>query len=200
MKRFKQSYFTLLELLIVLFIISFGVILTGVKVQGIYREQRFLSESQQILSHLVMAQDLMLILDTDVHVKFAQEKEQLTVWMEVEKPIKEAWAKLIEKKHPLSAIQSLEFNENSLQELSLLFSFGKMSQGKLVLFEGKENQGNRGDQRQFEIELPGYPSSLGPPKPNSSEKRTRFEKSELLYPSEVYEKLYADPNKKKSNS
>lgn len=203
MHSVKRSYFTLLELLIVLFIISFSIILTGVKIKDIYREQRFFSEAQQVLSHLAMAQDLMLIMDTDVQVKIASDKEsdQMQMWLEVEKPIEEPWARLIERKVSLTAIQSLEFEENRVQDLMLQFSFGRMSKGKLILLEEDKNKNRRDENepRQFEIELLGYPSPLGAKK-SSSKEQTKAERSELLYPVEVYEKLYADHSPKKKNS
>lgn len=197
----KKSYFTLLELLIVLFIISLGIILTGVKIKEMYGEQRFLSETQQVLSHLAMAQDLMLIMDTDVQVKIAPAKGngQMHLWLEVEKPIEEPWARLIERKLPLVAIQSMEFEESAVKDLTLQFAFGRMSKGKLILFEGEQNKTKHTDQRQFEIELLGYPCPLGVKKKESKE-QTKSEKSESLYPVEVYEKLYADPIKKKTKS
>lgn len=198
MQIVKKPCFTLLELLVVLFIISLGIILTGVKVKEVYQEQRFLSEAQQVLSHLSMAQDLMLIMDTDVQVKFAPDKEnkQLNVWLEIEKPLEESWARLINRKLSLKAIQSLEFEEKIVKDLTLQFSLGRMSSGILILFEGGErDRMHRSEKREFEIDLVGYPSPFGVKHPALNEQK-KTERSELLYPIEVYEKLYADPNEK----
>lgn len=191
----RKSFFTLLELLIVLFIISFGVILTGVKIKDIYREQRFLSEAQQVLSHLSMAQDLMLIMDTDVLVHFASDKKdkQLQVWLEIEKPLEKGWDRLMERKLSLTAIRSLEFDGSLTQELTLQFSLGKMSKGKLILFEEEKKRSQ--EKKEFEIELVGYPSPIGNKKVAQRE-QAKSSKSELLYPVEVYEKLYQDSNEK----
>lgn len=196
----KKPCFTLLELLIVLFIISFGVILTGVKVNGIYREQRFLSETQQVLSRLAMAQDLMLISDADVQVKIAPDADsQLQVWLEVEKPFEEPWARFIEKKLTLQAIRSFEFQENHGKELSLRFSFGRMSKGTLTLYEGEKNSSSEG--RAARIELTGMPRPLkiksGEEKEAFTFARRQSEKGKVLYPAEVYEILYEDPDKEK---
>lgn len=195
----RKPSFTLLELLIVLFIISFGVILTGVKIKDVYREQRFLSETQQVLSHLSMAQDLMLIMDTDVLVHFAPDKEdkQLQVWLEIEKPIEKSWARLVERKLSLAAIQSIEFDGSPTKELTLQFSLGKMSKGKLVLFE--EIRSRSQEKKEFEIELVGYPSPIGDKKVAQREKTTS-NKSDILYPVEVYEELYKDPQEKNPKS
>lgn len=195
----RKSCFTLLELLIVLFIISFGIILTGIKIKDLYREQRFLSEAHQVVNHLSMAQDLMMIMDTDVQVKFAPDKESkhLQVWLEVEYPVDEPWDRLIERKLTLTAIQSLEFDGRSTKDVVLQFSFGKMSQGKLILFGEEEKQTK--EKREFEIELLGYPTPLGTQAAKAQEK-TKSAKSELLYPIEVYESLYKDANEKKAES
>lgn len=203
MQIVKKPCFTLLELLIVLFIISFGILLTGVKVKEVYQEQRFLSEAQQVLSYFSMAQDLMLIMDTDVRVQFAPDKttEQLQCWLEVEKPIEGPWMRMLERKLLLSAIRSLEFEGNSVKNLTLQFSIGRMSKGKLVLFEEEQDKAGRAEkkQRQFEIELVGYPRPMGV-KQAMLKEQVNSEKSELLYPIEVYEKLYADPNEKNTES
>jgi len=194
-KSVRKAPFTLLELLVVLFIISFGVILTGVKVKDLYQEQRFFSETQQVLSHLTMAQDLMLIMDTDVQVHIAPDKKekQLKMWLEIEKPLEERWARLVERKIPLTAIRSLEFKGRPVKELKLQFSLGKMSKGELVLFEGEQNKTE--GKKEFKIKFLGYPSSFGDKKITPGE-QGKMERSELLYPVEVYEKLYKNANEK----
>lgn len=199
MQFIKKSCFSLLELLIVLLIISFGMTLTGIKIKEIYQEQRFLSEAQQVLNHVSMAQDVMLIMDTDVQVKIASHKEtgQMQIWLEVEKPMDDSWVRLIERKITLSAIHSIEFGENVAKDLTLQFSFGRMSAGKLILFETEKDQPRHSKSRQFEIELLGYPAPLGVKRLDSI-KQTKAERSEDLYPAEVYEILYANSNEKNS--
>ena len=202
LKCVKKSCFTLLELLIVLFIISFGVILTGVKVRNLYLEQRFLSETQQVLSHLSMAQDLMLIMDADVKVKIAPDREsrQLLMWLDVEKPFEERWGRIVERKIPLSAVQSFAFESSNDKDLTLLFSPGKMSKGTLTLYEGK-NDSHLDDKRKFMIELAGYPKNIKGTNIEDKERKNHekdlADKSEILYPLEVYKKLYEDANQKK---
>lgn len=199
----RKSCFTLLELLIVLFIISFGVILTGVKVRELYLEQRFLSGTQHVLSHLEMAQDLMLIMDADVKVKIAPDPEtsQPHIWLDVEKPLEDPWARFVERKVPLSGIQSYSFSGMHEKDLTLLFSLGKMSKGTLTLYEGKNSDSHKHENRKYIIELPGYPRPLkgtsGQEKHRKESERDIAEKSEALYPKEVYEKLYEDPNQEK---
>jgi hypothetical protein len=190
---FEKLYFTLLELLIVILIISFGAILTSVKMVGVLQEQRFLSESQQVLHHLSMAQDLMLILDTDVLVRIAKDREhhQINVWLEVEKPFdNEAWGRFIERKLALGAIQSFEFEGVHEEDLTLKFSLGVMSHGTLILFEGKKDETKLQNKKKYKIELPGYPCPIITQSLETKE-QDKVKKSELLYPIEIYEKLYS---------
>jgi type II secretory pathway pseudopilin PulG len=191
----KKFHFTLLELFIVLLIISLGMALTGVKIKGFYQEQRFLSETQQVVSHLTMAQDLMLITDADVEVHFALDKKNkaLSVWIEIEKPLEKSWAHLIERKLSLHAIRSFKFDKKMPPSLTLRFSLGKMSEGKLILYES--NKGKDEKKRHFVIDLLGYPCRMGC-KQIQFKKDEKKERGRSLYPTEVYKKLYEETNEK----
>ena len=123
----------------------------------------------------------------------------MLVWLEVEKPIDEPWARLIERKLSLTSIQSLNFKDRLVKDLKLQFSLGQMNKGKLILLEGAQDKADQPQKRTFEIELLGYPSPIGIKKP-IFKSRVKSEKSKLLYPTEVYEKLYADPNQKDQDS
>jgi prepilin-type N-terminal cleavage/methylation domain-containing protein len=198
MKILKKPCFTLLELLVVLFILAIGAISTGVKIKEAYAEQRFLSEVEQVLGHLQMAQDLMLILDTDVYVDLIKYQDKTLVFqLDVVKPlvIKKAlendsssqdsiltldkelskkWAKFIERPISLIAIRSFDFAEvgnrdvppskdedpKILKKVRLRFSLGKMSTGKLTLFNEADNQGQSEESLNRTIILVGYPCMI----------------------------------------
>ncbi len=184
----RKKCFTLLEILLVLLILSFCIALTGIKIQGMYAEQQFLSESEQILHHLSLARDLMLMMDTDIHVKMRQnEKEEtLDLWLEVEKPLEPGWQRLIERKISLRTIGSVIFNDQSSKELTLRFSLGAMSKGLLTFIEGKESKG-----RKIEIDLLGYPSLFAKKKEGKDNDAIPNTPS-ALYPVEVYQAVYGD--------
>ena len=183
--------FTLLEILVVFLVLSLGISLTAVKVRALYLEQRFLSESRQVLGQLVMAQDLMLIMDTDVFVKFSSTPGHgnFTLQLEVDKPMTEQWTRLIERKIELSAIQAVEFDHQKRTELILQFSLGNMSVGKLTLFEARKGRDSHDGLGKFEIDLVGYPSPIGT-SGASMDARDRTVKSGHLYPYDVHEELY----------
>jgi prepilin-type N-terminal cleavage/methylation domain-containing protein len=186
-----KRFFTLLELLVVLLIVACGAALTGVKIKEMYTEQQFLSDSQQVLSQLIMAQDLMLILDTDVTVKIAIDpvSKEWNSFIIVEKPLEDAWAKIIGKKFISSAIRSFQFDNHSENYSSLLFTLGQMSSGTLSLRSETSESQSKG--KEFSIYLPGYPSAIGT---ISTQFETKSEQNQtkinqLLYPTEVYEVL-----------
>lgn len=150
-----------------------------------------------------MAQDLMLLLDADAQVKIEPDPatSQLQIWIEVEKPFKEAlWKKFIERKLPLNSIRSFDFDHHHGKDLTLDFSFGKMSQGTLKLYE-KDSLSNG---RVYSIELPGIPAPIkgqsGDDKKSSNVRGNIAEKSSALYPAEVYEELQKDAKKDKKNN
>lgn len=202
-KAARKQYFTLLEVLTVLLILSFGIGLTGVFVNKMYKEQRFMSETEQVLSHLGMAQDMMLILNTDVKVIFTKEEKNKTFLMriDVEKPFTSFQQKVIEREITLSTIKSIKFNDKSKNPLTLQFSLGDMSQGILQLVEQGKSDG-----RVELIVLPGYPSPVNGVMADLSTVSDRVRKmkrhlkseeeteslSEQLFPAEVYEALQKD--------
>lgn len=144
MKLFRRPFFTLLELLIVLFILSLVAVVTGIKMKEAYEEQVFLSEVEQIIDHLQMAQDLMLILDADVYFTLTKKKDQTVAYqLEVEKPLvikkigssaaqdednpspldpvlSQKWTQLVERSISLRAIKAFEWLEGEEQESSLV--------------------------------------------------------------------------------
>jgi prepilin-type N-terminal cleavage/methylation domain-containing protein len=201
----KKPFFTLLEVLVVMMIIASLAVLTGVKLMSAYSEQCFLSETEQVLNHLQMAQDLMILLDTDVTLKFSLEGA-VECWLEVEKPlvvrksdVKEfdplaslKWSQLVQRHLPLYSIEWVEFKEEgskSLEEsqegdqrnLCLSFSLGRMPTGKLSLGTSRDN-------RIRTIHLVGFPCSIKDQEKVKQElekftdENKKRQESEILYP------------------
>ena len=103
------------------------------------------------------------------------------MWLEVEKPIDEYWARLIERRQTLDAIHAIEFEEEQVKKLTLNFTLGGMSQGKMILFKEPESKKkiSSKDLKQFQIDLLGYPGPIGVKKnensiPPSTEKASGY--------------------------
>ena len=191
----RRSFFTLIEMLVVLLILSTGLALTGVKIKQAFDEQRKLSDFQQVLNMLIMAQDLMLMMDADVEVVFSHDpKTKLVVCrMYVEKLMEESWNKVVEKPLQLAVLRSYEFSTIHDNPLRLRFSLGKMSQGILTLSTDPHISSNTQSKNEMMILLKGYPSPIT--KLTDSDSVSDYTSSnEQLYPNEVYEKVHDKKN------
>jgi prepilin-type N-terminal cleavage/methylation domain-containing protein len=204
----KKHHFTLLELLIVILVLSLGAALTGVQMHRVFQEQRFLSEVQQVANQLQLAQDLMLVMDTDVFLHLRRDKEgkNLHYALEVEKPLSGYWAKVVEAVHPpLTSIRNFEFmgvteyvreEGKEEDELHLRFSFGKMCKGVLVLTPLEKDASSQEHQEKDQaIVLAGYPRPISSHSVRNLDKEMavleeaekRKGESEELYPQELKE-------------
>lgn len=192
MHKRKKSYFTLVEMMVVVFIISLGLAITGVKLKEAYDEQRFLSEAEQVVNTMALAQDLMLIMDADVsfHLENKSDKKVFICWIEVDKPLKKPWDKMVERKHELNAIKSVKYDAQDTSKLDLNFSLGSMSHGKIVLSSMKEEDKKNKDALKFEINLPDYPSPFFA-RQSKLKKHQEFDfQIENLYPTVIYDEIY----------
>src|SRR4051812_5988961 len=69
----KKLPFTLVEILIVFFILALSIGIIGINIHKAIVQQRFETEVALVLEELRFAQDLMLILDGNFKVKFEKE-------------------------------------------------------------------------------------------------------------------------------
>jgi type II secretory pathway pseudopilin PulG len=72
----RRIHFTLLEILIVLGLIALIAGLVAININKILVNQRFRNEVSLVVDQLRLAQDMMLILDTDVHAIFSEDKKE----------------------------------------------------------------------------------------------------------------------------
>lgn len=196
MRFLKRSCFTLVEMLIVLLILSTGIALTGVKIKQAYDDQRKLSDIQQVLNCLIMAQDLMLMMNADVELVLKHDRKTKLVvcLLEVEKPVNETWAKIVGRKIELSRIRSFQFNGYHADPLRLRFTLGKMSKGTLTLSLNDHPGDGSDDKNDFKIVLPGYPSPIVQFN-KTAEINELTAASQQLYPAEIYEELNSTTKK-----
>ena len=144
--KIKKCAFTLLEILTVLFILSFVVSLTAVKVRQLFKQQQVLSELKQVANLLTMAQDLMLILNNDVEASINVAKMM---------PLK--WDKIVEKPVAFRSFKAIKINSESSLPLKLKFIDGSMSRASLQI-DLKDDYAQQF--KNYTFLLPGYPAVI----------------------------------------
>lgn len=189
MKSVRRSCFTLLELLLVLLLLGIGMSVTAIQIKKAYAEQQFLSEVEQVRSHLQMVQDLMLIADADADVKFGEVDK--TLYYEVEllnKTFKSPiFENIVKSRHLLKSIRAIEFEglaAKGNQEILLKF-FSKgfaMSQGKLIL-----SPSDTKSQESYQIVLAGRPQMLESQKYEDRDLAKKETFGPEIYPKELHE-------------
>lgn len=164
----RRLHVTLLELLLVLSLLALLAGVIGINMRRAFFEQRFRAEVSGLVSSLRLAQDLMLILDTDIHVFIEDDpKKGLHSWIEAEKKLTDGWGRELERKRArFSAIHLVEMedkiSENSAQtnkiDIKFLSGGAVMSKGILNAFSSR----NKNDETSLvsSICLPGYPKPI----------------------------------------
>lgn len=97
MKKVRRLHITLVEILIVITILSLVAGVIGININRALMTQRFRTEVDLMVDTLRLSQDLMLILDTDVHlkVKAREDKKAIEYWLEVEGGVPKVWEPVI---------------------------------------------------------------------------------------------------------
>jgi type II secretory pathway pseudopilin PulG len=167
-KRATRKYFTLLELLLVVAILIMISGFIGINVRKAVHEQQFKAEIARIEDELKLAQDLMLLLRTDVHLKFTSKSKDhgIDYWMEAEGLPEHLSAQVQRPRKPLRAVHSIEFHdelpgweqENAI-DLKFLSGGSLMSRGIMRLTDSPTGEKQDGTLERY-ICFPGYPSPL----------------------------------------
>ena len=158
----KKYYVTLIELLMVIALMIMMAGIIGVNVRKLITEQRFDTEVSLIVDELRLAQNLMLILNYDIHVKFepAKEGKGIKFWIETSKLLNDNWTKELIRPRPLlTAIKRIEFGEGASPIDIAFYSKGSsMSQGIIIL--SNSARPNDSNALTSYICLPGFPSQI----------------------------------------
>lgn len=156
----------MIEILVVMGIISVIGAFIGFNIRRALISQRFKSEVALVVDQMRLAQDLMLILNTDAHVKFTGEEDGLLVWLDVEDKLSKNWERIVERDpYKLKEIHSISFEDeleypSKEEELDIRFMSGggMMSKGSIML-STHENPDEEGAEKRW-ICLRGYPHSI----------------------------------------
>lgn len=187
----RKSFFTLLELLIVMLVLSFATALTGIKIKQAYDEQRLLSEVQQIVGHLQQAQDLMLVMQADTKVVFERDGQSKGYAYRIipQNKLNARLTKIVDQPHELVAIRSVEFEgftpkpENDV--VLDFFSRGlAMNAGRLIL---SDNESSAREGNSYQIVLQGYPHFISSQKYQPERRSYNTFNSAEIYPQVLLE-------------
>lgn len=157
---------TLFEILIVMAILA---VVSGALAIGIDKalvNQRFRNEVSMVVEELRRAQDLMMILGADVHVKFAETKERdaIPFWLEMETQLSESIQReVVNKVRHLKTIRSVTFEDShkvkGKTDIKFFSKGAVMSKGLLKLSISGSDVPQKNVLETY-ICLPGYPRPI----------------------------------------
>lgn len=160
-----RRFATLIETLLVIFILGLLLGLVGINVNKAVHEQRFKTEVALVVNSLRVAQYIMLILDNDVHVKFKKKEKSISMEIEATCPLK-GWDKILLAPRELYTIHVVNFKDRLVDkpakpgsvDIRFLSNGYVMSQGILRLATTEASDSDKG--LESFICLPGYPATL----------------------------------------
>ena len=162
----KNRYFTLLETMLVITIISLISGVVAINVRKAYQQQQFRSEVAMVVETLRLAQDLMLILQDDVHVIFTQNDKGIVFWIETKSPLAKNWDAVIKRSHKsLKAVHAVKFLDElqmptKMGELDIKFLSGGTVMSRGVIRLASTDDDNAKDALRSAICLYGYPHPI----------------------------------------
>lgn len=170
MTTIRRQAITLLEVVIVIIILSIGSGVVAININKVIAEQRFRTEVGLIVDQMRLAQDLMLIMGTDVHLHFAEAKgaDAIEYWLELEtRPPQNVQREVQRKRKPLTAIKGVFFEDELLSEIAehhidvkFLSNGAVMSKGIMRLSTSHEERTIPKGALESFICLAGYPKPI----------------------------------------
>lgn len=110
----RRRYITLVEMMIIITILTIITGVIGVNITRALKSQRFRTEVDLVTDTLRLAQDIMLILRVDAHmrVKKATDGKGIEVWAETDEPVPRKWEFVINRtRRTLTETHSIQFQE-----------------------------------------------------------------------------------------
>lgn len=164
---YRKCPITLIEILIVMGLVATTAGVLAFSIRNLLHEQRFRTEAGLVLESIRLAQDLMLIADSDVHLTFEKDSRThgITTHFALEKPLTKSWIKQVMRpRKPMEAIRFIEYADHRLGmkqvnqvQLHFLSGGAVMSQGTLRIADSDFNPAY-----QSYVCLPGYPAPIVP--------------------------------------
>jgi type II secretory pathway pseudopilin PulG len=214
----KRRLMTLLEIMIVIAVIAIATGTIGFGVSKAVVNQQFQTELSVLVDELRLAQNLMIILGTDVHVKFKQvANEKITYWIETETDLPKSMAlEILRKHHELKVIKAISFKDDlntkaKEGELDLQFlSHGNVMSKGIITLSTTDMMPPPKNVLQGYICLAGYPKQIASFSDMESAKKdcesthdehfdkeltfdTLYKNNEIVKPKEVKKENKGDP-------
>jgi hypothetical protein len=213
---FRRLHLTLVEILIAIMILALVGGIIGINVTKALKEQRFRTEVDLMVDTLRLAQNLMLILGADVHVRIrtASDKSGIEYALDVEGGVPKNWEPIIKRSQRLlKEVHGVSFRE--LQpfpivegQLDIRFQSGGSTMSKGVFRLSSHENENAPGALTVAICLKGYPHPIiGMPEGKTIEcesgsdiefnnRLTFFTTQEILEDNELAKKAPAEESEK----
>lgn len=168
--RIQRRPITLIEILIVMTILALIGVGVGINITKSLKDQRFRVEVAQLVDALRLAQDLMLIMNTDVHLRVGTienaEERGVAYWLDVEGGLPEKWQKIIQEKSKiLKEIHGVFFKDElpfpiTPGQLDMRFQSGGATMSRGILRLSTSDQENVPGATVMAVCLRGYPHPI----------------------------------------
>jgi type II secretory pathway pseudopilin PulG len=165
----RRQFITLLELLIVMGILALISGIVTISINKALIDQRFQTEVDLIVNELRLAQDLMLILGTDVHLNFSEAKDGAGIeyWVKLETILpKNIQKEILRERKPLKTIHGVFLEDQLVTEIKekhidikFLSNGAVMSKGVMLLSTSDKESQLKGALSKY-ICLAGYPRPI----------------------------------------
>jgi len=170
--KFRRAYLTLLELMLVIAILGIIAGFIAVNAAKAWKEQRFRTEVSLIVDQLRLAQNLMLIFNSNVQVVFLASPEGIEYYLSFDTPLPKHWTQEINRPHEkLKTVRVVNFEDKLETEDNLVIN--QIKNGISVKFLSGGSKMSRGIMRISTSEednvpniitryvcLPGYPAPI----------------------------------------
>lgn len=169
-QRKSRHPFTLLEVLLVLFLIGLGVGVITHQIPKLLESETFERSVDQIKGKITLAQEVMLNCQTDVYLSLIAEEGKLYCRLDTNKPLPKKFKHFLDHHSIIKGIEAISFNRS--KEIALFFdgTIGALPEGKLWI---------KGKRREVILTLKGYPSQI-------QRGDHALEKSETSYPETIF--------------
>lgn len=196
MVTIRRLPITLLEVIIVIALLSLVSGIVAVSINKALVNQRFQTEVGMIVDEMRLAQDLMLILGTDVHLHFEEDKkkgEGILYWLELETTLPENIQYEVLRRKILKTIKGVFLADELITEIKESHIDVKFLSKGAVMSKGIMRLATTSDENVPKGALEGFICLAGYPKPIfSSDSKEQAENSCQKFEEGLDEKLTQD--------